>query len=70
MLNRCRGSYCGLVMMFNREAGGGDSGGPWYLGNNGYGIHSGYVTYLLLVRDVWSPVRAAATNMGTTVKLS
>lgn len=70
MLNRCRGSYCGLVMMFNREAASGDSGGPWFSGHVAVGIHSGGVTYLLIARDVWSPIRPALNALGVTLKMS
>lgn len=69
MLNRCRGSYCGLVMMFERLADGGDSGGPWYSGYTAFGIHSGYA-YYLGNKDVWSPIRPAVTSLGVTVKVT
>lgn len=70
MLNRCRGSYCNLVMMFNREAADGDSGGPWFSGNYAAGIHSGAVSYLFQLRDVWTPVRSALYDLGITLKTS
>lgn len=68
LLNRCRGSYCGLVAMFERFASGGDSGGPWYSGYTAFGVHSGGLYYLGLLRDCWSPIRPAAADLGVTVK--
>ena len=67
--NQCREGYCNLIMMHRRKAAKGDSGGPWYWGNGGFGIHSGKVNYLLIDRDVFTPVRSTASNLGLTVKL-
>ena len=69
-LNQCRDNDCGLAMTHRRKANSGDSGGPWFYNNTGYGIHHGYKTYLLIQRDLFSPVRAAASVMGVTVKVS
>lgn len=55
--------------MNRRKADSGDSGGPWYWGNAGYGIHSGWKTYLLINRDMYTPVRSTAAGLGLTVKL-
>lgn len=33
--------FCGLYRTDNRDADGGDSGGPWYFGSRAHGIHSG-----------------------------
>jgi hypothetical protein len=67
---QCRDSYCNLIMMNRRYASGGDSGGPWYWGNTGYGIHSGGKQYLAIWRDMFTPVRSAASDLGLTVKLT
>ena len=66
---QCRGEYCNLIMTHRRKADGGDSGGPWFWGNTGYGIHSGWKTYLFIKRDMFTPVRSTATRLGLTVKL-
>ncbi len=55
-LNHCNGSRCHLTAMHNREASGGDSGGPWYLGNTAYGIHQGGKWWNLKWRDLFTPV--------------
>jgi hypothetical protein len=68
--SQCRDDYCNLVMMNRRKADSGDSGGPWFWGNAGYGIHSGWKTYLLINRDMFTPVRSTATGLGLTVKLN
>lgn len=35
-------TFCGLAMTHGHTgSSGGDSGGPWYYGNNAYGVHSG-----------------------------
>lgn len=67
---QCRGDYCNLIMMKSRKADGGDSGGPVFWGHHGYGIHSGYKKYLLKNRDMYTPIRSTATQLGLTVKLS
>ncbi|MBO1753186.1 hypothetical protein J4G33_15370 [Actinotalea sp. BY-33] len=69
-LNQCRGQYCGLTSVLLRQAAPGDSGGPWYYGNAGYGIHSGYITLSGARRDVFTPLRSAASTLGVTVKTS
>lgn len=55
---------------FRRLASSGDSGGPWHAGNSAVGIHSGYVTHLLLARDVWTPIRPNLSALGLTLKIS
>ncbi|AXH96606.1 trypsin-like serine protease [Ornithinimicrobium avium] len=67
---QCRGDYCNLIMMKNRKADSGDSGGPVFWGHHGYGVHSGYKTYLLKNRDMYTPIRSTATQLGLTVKLT
>jgi hypothetical protein len=67
--NQCKGDYCNLVMTHRRKADDGDSGGPWFWGSTGYGIHQGGKTYLLIKRDLFTPLRSTATNLSVTVKL-
>lgn len=43
-LNQCRGICCGQAMTHRQKAANGDSGGPWYWGTTGYGVHFGYKT--------------------------
>ncbi len=59
-----------LAMTHRHRSDGGDSGGPWFWGNTGYGVHHGYQTYLLIGRSLFGPVRAGASVLGVTVKLS
>lgn len=66
---QCRGDYCNLVMTHRRKADSGDSGGPWFWGNTGYGIHSGWKKHLLINRDMFTPVRSAASTLGLTVNV-
>jgi len=68
--NQCRGSYCGLAMTHRHRSDGGDSGGPWFWGSTGYGVHSGFKTYLAIERAMFTPIRAGASVLGVTVKLS
>lgn len=66
--NQCRGSYCGMMTMSNREAAGGDSGGPWFAGSTAYGVHSGYVTIWGLPRDMFTPINSGLSTLGLTLK--
>lgn len=62
-LSSCRGDYCNLVMMQNRLASGGDSGGPWYWGNTAYGLHSGYTTSLFQKRGQFTPMSRVLSSL-------
>ena len=64
---------CRLVRMENDEAGGGDSGGPWYYGNTAYGFHKGQTScgfLWLSTCDVWSRVTYIDDALGVTVRTS
>ncbi|MER5455229.1 S1 family peptidase [Micromonospora sp. NPDC002389] len=67
-LNQCRDQYCGLAMTHRRKAAGGDSGGPWYWGTAAYGVHSGYKTYNLLTRDMFTPTQQVHITLGLLLK--
>lgn len=67
--NQCRGIYCGLTMNHRHHTETGDSGGPWYWGNTGYGVHSGWKTYLAIERSMFTPVRMGADALNVTVKI-
>lgn len=69
-LNQCRGVYCGQAMTHRRKAANGDSGGPWYWGTTGYGVHSGYKTYNLLQRDMFTPIQQVHITLGLLLKTS
>jgi streptogrisin C len=43
-----------LVAMHENNGRGGDSGGPWFLGNTAVGIHSGWTTINGVKYDTWS----------------
>lgn len=45
---------------------GGDSGGPWYYGNFGYGIHSGSNTRDGVLRNWFTPARSAFSYLKLT----
>lgn len=64
----CRNSYCNLVSMDNRKAGGGDSGGPWGYGGTAYGVHSGYHTSFFQKRDQWTPLYNTLGNLDVQLK--
>lgn len=68
LTNQCRSSYCGLFVTEFRRADQGDSGGPWYCGNAGYGIHSGRIS-IDGDRDSFTGLQNAASTLGITVKL-
>ena len=69
-LNQCRDQYCGLVMTHRRKAAGGDSGGPWYWGTAAYGVHSGWKTYNLINRDMFTPTQQVHITLGLLLKTS
>ena len=52
--------------MTNREAKGGDSGGPWFYIGKAYGVHEGY-TWLFGSRDRWSSVALLDDSISVTV---
>lgn len=61
-------AYCGLVRT-HRHTGstGGDSGGPWYYGNNAYGIHSGSGWYGGIHRNYFTPTYTGLAAAGLTI---
>jgi streptogrisin C len=69
-LNHCKGSRCGLVMMRNDQASGGDSGGPWFYNLTAYGIHQGSKWWKGESRDVYTPVVYLPSALGVSVATS
>lgn len=72
-LSVCSGSYCRLVEMAHREAAGGDSGGPWYLGTVAYGYHHGGKpcgTFSQNICDLWSRASYIDNALNVFVKSS
>lgn len=58
-LNQCvttltYGTACGLAFTSGGTSSGGDSGGPWYSGTVGYGIHKGNVGSGLMFSPLWN----------------
>ena len=51
----------------NESAAGGDSGGPYYYGNNVYGIHKGQNWYLFKWRDWFTPLSNIDNILNVTV---
>ncbi len=66
-VNVSSGPHDRLAMMRNRNADGGDSGGPWYFGNTAFGVHSGGKTSWFKMRDVWSQLTNVGSALGVTV---
>ncbi|WP_131736054.1 S1 family peptidase [Actinomadura roseirufa] len=62
--------YCGLTAVTNAPTRKGDSGGPWYWGNDAYGILSGEKRINLKSRDLFTPVAGMYEAMGVSVYLS
>lgn len=61
------GTYCKLAMTKSHTGSKpGDSGGPWYYGNNTYGIHSGSGSRNGKSRNWFDPSRVAVTNNGVS----
>ncbi|XTZ13845.1 S1 family peptidase [Micromonospora echinospora] len=67
-VNQCRGIYCGQTMTDDRQASPGDSGGPWYWGTTGYGVHSGYKSDNFFDRDMFTPLQQVHTTLGLLLK--
>lgn len=66
-------TICGLTMMNNREADGGDSGGPWFVGGHAYGFHQGGKKLPVIVgpnRDVLTPAPNFNLAFGGTIRTS
>lgn len=59
-----------LVSMKNREAGGGDSGGPWFWTSTAYGIHHGGDSIDGKTRDLFSTVGNMTGTLGVAVATS
>lgn len=61
------GKRCKLAMTEGHTGSqGGDSGGPWYYGNNAYGMHSGSGSRDGVARNWFQPSRRALDSMGLT----
>lgn len=59
-----------MVALNSRRADKGDSGGPWYNGTKGYGIHHGPGTVDGVTRDLYSELRGATSALGVQTLLS
>jgi hypothetical protein len=59
-----------LVAMENGEAGGGDSGGPWYQDSAAAGLHKGMETIGSEERDVWSKSYYIYKALGVYIRTS
>ncbi|RFU43255.1 hypothetical protein DZF91_02065 [Actinomadura logoneensis] len=62
--------YCGLTAVTNEPTKPGDSGGPWYWGNDAYGLLSGSKRIMFKTRDLFTPVAGMYEAMGVSVALS
>jgi len=63
-------TVCDLTMMNNREAAGGDSGGPWFSSGKAYGIHQGGKFWLFASRDVFSKASNFNLAFGGVIRTS
>ena len=64
------GEYCNLAMTKTHTGSTfGDSGGPWYYGNNAYGIHSGSGSREGARRNWFYPSRVALSVSGLTAMI-
>lgn len=64
-------TYCGLIRT-HRYTGSrdGDSGGPWYYGNNAYGVHSGSGWYYGIKRNLFTSTYYGLPDAGLKIKLA
>lgn len=53
-----------MVAMTKRQADKGDSGGPWFNGGNGYGVHHGPASVGGVTRDAYSEITYADNGLG------
>ena len=58
-----------LVAMKNDKAAPGDSGGPWFYGNDIYGVHKGNKSIWFNKRDTWSQLVNVDEALGVSVDL-
>jgi hypothetical protein len=71
-VGQCWGSLCNLFYIDSNSVQGGDSGGPWFFNQTGYGVTHGYTDVMVngvpvRVYDIATRVSASA-QMGLTVK--
>ncbi len=67
--NVSSGADARLVAMRNDNGMGGDSGGPWYLGNSVYGIEKGSRRIWFKKRELFSQLIHVGSALGVTVSL-
>lgn len=60
-------TFCGLAVLDSWITGGGDSGGPWFNGNNIKGVHSGRAVIGGALRSVYTPQTRIAENLNGSV---
>ncbi len=63
-------TYQRLVAMVLDQANGGDSGGPWYKGNEAFGIHHGWAIVDGFSRDMYSMAAFVDEGSSVTIKTS
>jgi hypothetical protein len=67
-LNECAGLYCRLAMTHRNRHEVGDSGGPWFSGTTAYGLTSHRRQYLLIWRDLFTPVSPNLQDLQVRVR--
>lgn len=63
-----RPEACGLALMEDEITESGDSGGPWYNGNEAWGVHSGRMSFNFRTRSVFTPVFWVDDEFGAFVR--
>lgn len=58
---------CGMVAMDAHVTDGGDSGGPWFLGDTAWGIHSGRTRIQGRYRSIWTPAYLIEEALGAAI---
>jgi hypothetical protein len=59
---------CGLVAMEGHITEGGDSGGPWFFGNEAWGVHSGAMNLDSRLRSAFTPVFWVDDEFGAFIR--
>ena len=57
----------GLTAMTHHYTTGGNSGGPWFLGTGGYGVHRGWTSIWFAERAVFTPLNRVMPAFGAFI---
>lgn len=62
-----KGVLANLIATENHRTTNGNSGGPWFNGTNGYGIHHGYKTIWLKERSLFTPLNGVPRQWNAAI---